>query len=107
MRHYNTFVRQGAASLVESLAPAMMSMLNVAAPILFPGLDSVFAAVRVGDYLFDGVTLHCADAAGTTAALVCNLLPSYAPPIIRPRINSSDFLYSFLAHVSTYLLLTR
>lgn len=88
----------------------MMSMLNAAAPVLFPGVhDSVFSAVRVGDYLFDGVTLHCADAAGTTAALVCSLLPSYAPPTIRPRINSSDFLYSFLAHVRIALntIITR
>lgn len=74
-------------------------MLNAAAPVLFPGLDSVFSAVRVGDFLFDGITIHCSEAEGTIAALVCSLLPAYAPPTIRPRRNSSDFEYSFLAHV--------
>ncbi|KAG8332922.1 Belongs to the CD36 [Homalodisca vitripennis] len=87
----------GAAILVESFAPSMVSLINDAVPTLFPGIDSILNPVRVGAYLFDGILLHCADAEGT-AAMVCNALPEYAPPTIRKLENSSDFAFSFLAH---------
>nr|WHU50175.1 sensory neuron membrane protein 2 [Matsumurasca onukii] len=86
------------AKLVHSIGPSLVSLLNSAAQVIFPNSSTIFASNKVRDFLFDGITLHCSEAARTTASMICNALPSHAPPNIRQKENSKDFLYSFFAH---------
>ncbi|XP_054265720.1 sensory neuron membrane protein 2-like [Macrosteles quadrilineatus] len=88
----------GAAVMVHNMAPSMMGMVEKAVPSLFPGINSIFVPVRVGDYLFDGVVLNCSNKASVYAQMVCRALPNNAPQTIRKLPNSSDYAYSFLHH---------
>lgn len=76
--------------------PDALTMVENAAPYLFPGLKNIFLKTKVKDLLFDGVLIDCS---AEEADFICGSIGSQAPVIMRQHENKRDYLFSFFHHV--------
>ncbi|XP_066598225.1 sensory neuron membrane protein 2-like [Prorops nasuta] len=90
----------GAINTIATVAPSFLPDVGNDLYKLFPLFKNIFVKGKVKDILFDGLSLNCNKKKYPELAMICNVLKTKKPPIMRDTDREGIYKYSYLAKLN-------